>query len=53
MYFEMGPIPVNDPATPARAPPLAVTATDASETTMNPRARSPAVRYEMAAEVLG
>lgn len=52
-YIEMRPVPVNNPAMPASSPPLIVTASDASETTMNPSARSPATRYEIAAAVLG
>lgn len=52
-YIEMRPIPVNNPATPARAPPLGLIASDASEPTANPRARSPATIYDIAAAVLG
>lgn len=53
MYIEMRPIPANNPAALASSPPLAVTAIDASETTIDPSARRPATRYVIAAAVLG
>jgi hypothetical protein len=53
MYIEMRPIPANNPAALASSPPLAVTAIDASETMIDPSARRPAMRYVIAAAVLG